>query len=170
MKLAKNSGKIGLAQSDMVLNRLCNELYKAGLNLYRIAKLLNLPSSKVREFFPEGVNPYPKNPIDEDSPLVEKILYDFDMPVGTEVLIENEKQRYTEYSRLERTALRIMNSMLEFYGQQYPTGDLKEDKEIARVAAEFIRVTHNARQELIQKYAIDKSTEEKDNKVLIEFI
>lgn len=172
MKLAKNSGKIGLAQSELVLNRLCNELYKAGLNLYRIAKLLDLPPDKVRSLLPPGVDPYPENAIDENSPLVERILYDFDIPVGTDVLIEHEKQRYTEYSRLERTALRIMNGLLDFYSQRYPTGDLKEDKEIARLAAEFIRVTHSARQELLQKYAIDKNSEEnKDNNCIkIEFL
>lgn len=170
MKLAKNSNKVGLAQSEIVLERLCQELYKAGMNLFKIAKLLSLTPSKVFSFFPEGVNPYPENAKDDDDPLIQKILYDFDMPVATEVLIENEKARYSEYSRLEKTALRIMNSMLDFYGNKYPTGDLKEDKEIARMAAEFIRVTHNARQELIQKYAIDKNVEKKQNTIQIEFV
>lgn len=169
----KQSGKVGLAQAEMVLTRLVNELYKAGLNVYRIAKLLSIPSTKVYEILPDGVSAYPpgKN-IDEDNPLVQKILYDFDVPIATDVLIENEKERYTEYSRLEKTALRIMNSVLEYYSQQFPTGDFREDREIARMASEFIKVTHSARQELIAKYAIDKKVESNAelNKVKVEFV
>ena len=64
-----------------------------------------------------------------------------------------------------------MNSLLEYFEPLATTGDIKESMMLAKMASDFIKVTHSARQELIQKYAIDKGAENKDsNSIKVEFI
>ena len=65
-----------------------------------------------------------------------------------------------------------MNSLLEVYGQPDILGlDPEKDKFVANMAKEFIKVTQSARQELVQKYAIDKEASSADNNTLrVEFV
>ena len=66
-----------------VMDRLINELYNNGLNVYKIAKLLEITPESVREYLPEKSPNYPSNSTDENNPLIQKILYDFYMPLST---------------------------------------------------------------------------------------
>lgn len=159
------SKQLGVA--NQVQDKLIRELYNAGLNIYRISTALDLPINIVREAFGGTVEPYPKKPIDEN--LVDKILYENNYPVALEIVISNEKERYAEYSKLEQNCLNIMNKLLSYYASQPIGVDIRSDQFTAKLASDFIKATHSARQELIQKYAIDKQMEEREM-LKVEFI
>lgn len=143
------------------------ELYKAGASIIDISKNLDISTKEIKTILGD-VPIYPnKKP---DNTLINQILYDENVPLTTEVIIENEKARFAEYTEIERKSLCVMNTLLNFYIQHSPTGNITEDKEIAQMVTSFIKATQNVRQELLKKYEIDKRVSEDDKKMKIEFI
>lgn len=152
-----------------ILHKTCAELYKAGMNVYQIAQQLSLDPNAVRTMLNLSEDEsYPVNPIDQA--LCDRILYDANEPVATEVVIASEKDRFAQYSAVESRCLEIMQKLLNYYTQQ-PEGDTKLDAFKANLAATFIKATQQCRTELLQKYAVDAMAEAKSApKVSVEFV
>ena len=170
MKVTRSQVNPSVVVCEEVQRRLICELGKMGLGAKRIGAILNLDPFKVSSYLPEEDVPDRGGEIPQT--LLDKILYDYDQPLAVDVIVENEKQRYAEYSKLEKASLRIMNSFLEVYGHSDSLGlDPEKDKFVANMAKEFIKVTQSARQELVQKYALDKEASSADNNTLkVEFV
>lgn len=151
-----------------IREKLVKELYYAGMNMMLIGKTLDLATTEVRDIL--GDLPItPSVPYDEK--LINKLLYDSNIPVATDVIIENEKARYLEYSSIEKKCLVIMNRLLEYYMLEGPSGDATNDAKIASIVTSFIKSTQDVRQELLKKYEIDQIANSKDdNKIQVEFI
>lgn len=169
MFYTRNNVSKALPIAIKVEQALIHSLYDAGMNMFKIADVLDITFKEVQTAWPEGKapNPYPTN--EANYKLIEAILYEHNYPVSVDVVVNNEKERYAVYSRLEKRCLDTMEKMLAYYAS-LPIGiDEKQDRFVASLAKDFIRVTHQARQELIQKYAIDK-TSEQDKGVRITFV
>ena len=151
-----------------LLAKVSEELYKAGMNVYKIAEALSQEPKTIRELMNlSEKDSFPKTPL--DSSLCDKILYDSNIPVASEVIISNEKERFTQYSIVEAQCLEIMQKLLTFYGKE-PEGDLKTDAFKANLASSFIKATQQCRQELLQKYAVDTANAENKQNIKIEFV
>lgn len=151
-----------------IREKLVKELYSAGMNMMLIGKTLDLATTEVRDILGD----LPITPsVSYDEKLINKLLYDSNIPVATDVIIENEKARYLEYSSIEKKCLVIMNRLLEYYMLEGPSGDSTNDAKIASIVTSFIKSTQDVRQELLKKYEIDQIANSKDdNKIQVEFI
>lgn len=148
-----------------IIEKVCNELFNAGLNVYQIADRLSLKTSEVRKYL-KTKESYPT--VERDDKLIDQILYDADIPVTREVIIETEKSRYEKYAIVEQKSLDIMIKLLNYYGNEDVGVSLKEDQFKASLAMNFIKATQQCREELLKKYEIDKKVE--DNSIKLEFI
>ena len=148
-----------------IAEKVCKELFNAGLNVYQIGEQLSLKPTVVRSYLKTDKS-YPD--AERNDKLINEILYNANLPVAQEVIIETEKSRYENYALVERKSLKIMLQLLEYYENIDPGGDLEIDEFKASLAKDFIKATQQCREELLKKYEIDKKTE--DNSIKLEFI
>lgn len=154
---------------NAITAKTCKELYNAGMNIYQIAETLQLNLDLVIEYTECGENSYP--PVKADNILINKILYDANVPIATEAVVMVEKDRFKAYAQIEQQSLSIMQNLLTYYSQ-VPPGDLKTDTYIKDLVTSLVKTTQSCREELLKKYAIDKTAEniESANKLTVEFI
>lgn len=152
-----------------IIDKTCKELYNAGMNVYQIAEKLNLDVEDVAKAAECGDKSYPA--VKPNAALINKILYDADVPIATDAVIMIEKDRYKSYAMIEQKSLQIMHEMLEHYSKE-PSGDLELDKFKLNLVSSLVKTTQQCREELLKKYAIDKNSEtvENANKLHIEFV
>lgn len=151
---------------EALLERLCKSLYSAGLDIVQIARVLKVKTSKIRGYIPSNID---KNPNELNQQLVDEILYDAYIPIAKDAIVAIEKTRYQHYAQLEETCLRIMNNLLLHY-EKVPMGDDKIDRFKAQMAANFIRATQSAREEVLKKYEIDKTAGQKQDSITVEIV
>lgn len=151
-----------------ILEKTVKELfYTAGMNVMQIAEVLNLKTSEVKEHLNTN-EIYP--PVKLNNELANVILYDANLPVARETIINTEKSRFEKYAEIEQKSLSIMSKLLDFYEKEPIGVDLSEDRFKANLAIEFIKATQQCREELLKKYEIDKKQSDNDNCIKIEFI
>lgn len=186
--MAKKTNLVQIADlNNLIITKIVNELFRAGCRLFYIAKLTGLPLQKIPSYLdaeslkklnaekPDDVNLYDDSPYPENKPLIDRILYDFEDNLTSDVLLATEKERFHQYKMLESKCLSVMHSLLDYYHRQ-PLGDPAIDKFKAQLASEFIKASSSARAELMEKYKVDKlankdKEEVKEQKKLdVEFI
>lgn len=139
-----------------ILEKVVKELFtQARLPKRIIANELNVSISQIDKIVGNKDNYSDKMDID----LCNKILYDYDYPVSTEVIINSEKDRFEKYCAIEAKSLQIIMKLLDYYEKE-PVGDIRIDKFKKDLAQGFLQATHNVRAELLQKYSIDKETKD----------
>lgn len=151
---------------DILLEKLSKSLYSAGLDIVQIARVLKVKTSKIRNYVPSNID---KNPNELNQQLIDEILYDANIPIAKDAIVAIEKTRYQHYAQLEETCLRIMNNLLLHY-EKVPMGDDKIDRFKAQMAANFIKATQSAREEVLKKYEIDKTTGQKQDSITVEIV
>lgn len=169
MKMTKSVKKGSTILPSTIIEKTCKELYNAGMNIYQIADTLSLEVEDVAKAAECGDRSYP--PVKPNNALINKILYDADVPIATEAVVMIEKDRYKAYAMIEQKSLQIMQEMLEHYSKE-PSGDLEQDKFKLNLVSSLVKTTQQCREELLKKYAIDKNSEaiESANKLHIEFV
>lgn len=152
-----------------IIDKTCKELYNAGMNIYQIADTLQVDVEDVAKATNCGNKSYPA--VKPNAALIDKILYDANIPIATEAVVMIERDRYKAYAAIEQKSLRIMQEMLDYYANQ-PSGDLDLDKFKLSLVSSLVKTTQQCRDELLKKYAIDKNSEdiENANKLTIEFV
>lgn len=162
----------GLKPIDDILTNAIIELHtKAGFTANDISKCItNLNVKDIKDFLEKkGFNPN-KPPVELNSMAGREIINASPKDVTLEQLVENEKERFFRYSEIERQALHIMDSLLNYYSEQ-PIGDINVDRFKAHLADTFLKNTQNARNELLTKYENNqKKNNVIDNKIEIKFI
>lgn len=149
-----------------VLERTCKELYNAGMNLWQISKALNLDSNEVRKYL-KDCDLSPTLQRERNEALINEILYEANVPIATSEIVRIEKDRYAKYSEVESKCLSVMLQLLDFY-ERAESGDIEVDKFKAQLAANFIKATQAARDEIVRKYELE--TKVGDNTLRIEFV
>lgn len=152
---------------DAILSTTIGRLYKAGINIAQISRTLKVPYNLVREALPSDCPDYPD--VELNQQLVDEILYDANIPIAKDAIVAIEKTRYQHYAQLEETCLRIMNNLLLHY-EKVPMGDEKLDRFKAQMAANFIKATQSAREEVLRKYEIDKTAGQKQDSITVEIV
>lgn len=150
-----------------IRSRVILELYNAGLNPAQISQRLGISFKEVKNELKGKDRKFNANP---NKDLIEKILYDTQTPLAVDILIENEKARFSEYSNIEKKCLEVMNQILDFYISRGASGNIDADYKVAQIASGFIKATQEVRQELLKKYEIDKESDKVDKGIKIEFI
>lgn len=149
---------------DMTIKR----LWQAGMDVHKIARALDMQVLEVRKHIPSDADSdYPD--VELNQQLVDEILYDANIPIAKDAIVAIEKTRYQHYAQLEETCLRIMNNLLLHY-EKMPMGDEKLDRFKAQMAANFIKATQSAREEVLRKYEIDKTTGQKQDSITVEIV
>lgn len=142
----------------MILEKTIDELLHAGMMPDDIVKTLDVPKQVVYKMLPKNFwDDYENYPGSPNKTLINQILYDAGYPVATQVIIDTEKRRFEEYSRLESICLQTLQRIASSYAEHQFGTDVKGDKEIAKFMTDCIKVTQQAREEVLKKYAIDKS-------------
>lgn len=154
-----------------IMGKLCNELYRAGVGLYTIAERLKVDKKTVESLLDDRRKPKDGmlSPYKYNQQLVDEILYDANIPIAKDAIVAIEKTRYQHYAQLEETCLRIMNNLLLHY-EKVPMGDEKIDRFKAQMAANFIKATQSAREEVLKKYEIDRATGQKQDSITVEIV
>lgn len=151
-----------------LLETTVQRLWGAGMTTYHIGQALNLTSTQVVKFLPKDrKSDYPDVKLNQQ--LVDEILYDVNIPIAKDAIVAIEKTRYQHYAQLEETCLRIMNNLLLHY-EKMPMGDDKIDRFKAQMAANFIKATQSAREEVLRKYEIDKTAGQKQDSITVEIV
>lgn len=152
-----------------IRTRVILELYNAGLNAAQISQRLGISFTEVKNELKGKLRTKVKTR-KENKVLIDRILYDTQAPLAVDVLIENEKARYSEYSNIEKKCLEVMNQILDFYISRGASGNIDADYKVAQIASGFIKATQEVRQELLKKYEIDKESDNVEKGIKIEFI
>lgn len=150
-----------------ILEKLITELWNANMYAGDIANKLGIQFSTLKSIASnlpiekDSSRKVPKG--DTNFELVNKILYDADIPIATDAIINVEKQRFEEYRNIEAKCLSIMRKLLNYYDDKLTQGDMEdaERRDAARVANDFIKATHNVRDELLKQYALDNERNKK---------
>lgn len=138
------------------------------MDVHKIAKALDMRVLEVRRHIPSDADSdYPD--VELNQQLVDEILYDANIPIAKDAIVAIEKTRYQHYAQLEETCLRIMNNLLLHY-EKVPMGDEKLDRFKAQMAANFIKATQSAREEVLKKYEIDKTVGQKQDSITVEIV
>lgn len=152
---------------NVIFERTVKELYNAGLKVTKISEALNVSAAEVRSALGidknDTSNDYPPAYFDQqgkvDDQIIHKILYDSNVPLAQDLIIRLEKERFKKYSEVEQSCLDMMLSLLSFYKDNYPVGEeLKIDKFKAELANNFIKATHQCREEILRKYEIESQS------------
>ncbi|EGV1471182.1 hypothetical protein JF110_001927 [Campylobacter jejuni] len=149
-----------------ILDKVVKELfYTAGMNIYQISNILNIKTFEIKQILGDK-QVYP--PTELKTELVDQILYDANIPVAKEVIINTEKERFEKYAAIETKALNIMNRMLDVYSTKEIGASFEQDELILKTVVSFIKTTQQCREELLKKYEI--TTKQEENTIKLEFI
>lgn len=165
--------------SDTIISKVVNELFEAGCSFPLIRRYTHISEDKARELLNArnrevyeqsdciNASPYPTN-----QALIDKILFDNEDNLSRDVLIETERARFHQYKLIETKCIDLMHKLLDFYTNEPVGQNINKDRFKASLASEFIKATHSARAELIEKYRIEKDSlkAESDNRIQVEFI
>lgn len=166
--LCYNTSMNGIVLQENLLDLTIKRLWQAGMDVHRIAKALDVQVPIIRKHIPSDADSdYPDIGLNQQ--LVNEILYDANAPLAKDAIVAIEKTRYQHYAQLEETCLRIMNNLLLHY-EKVPIGDDKIDRFKAQMAANFIKATQSAREEVLKKYEIDKTTGQKQDSITVEIV
>lgn len=153
---------------DNLLDMVVKRLYKAGLDVHKIARAIGVQVHEVRKYLPADADgDYPD--VELNQQLIDEILYDANVPIAKDAIVAIEKTRYQHYAQLEETCLRIMNNLLLHY-EKIPLGDEKMDRFKAQMASNFIKATQSAREEVLKKYEIDRASSQKQDTITVEVV
>lgn len=167
--------------SETIIKRVVNDLFSAGCGFNTIWRYTGVFEDKAKEMLtPENKRAYDESdcvmgsPFPQNQALIDKILFDYEDNLSKDILIETERARFQQYKLVESKCIAIMHKLLDFYMKEEVGQNLNKDRFKLSLASEFIKATHSARAELIEKYRIDKETmnkvENDDNRIEVEFI
>lgn len=165
--------------SQTIIAKVVNELFEAGCSFPLIQRYTHVSVEKAKEllnaqnrrFYEDSecinASPYPQN-----QALIDKILFDNEDNLSRDVLIETERARFHQYKLIETKCIDLMHKLLDFYTNEPVGVNINKDRFKASLASEFIKATHSARAELIEKYRIEKDSlkAENESRIQVEFI
>ena len=169
-KLATKREKAKNLLPVKILEKVIHDLFHNGkMPVEMICRNLNLSSTQVRKI----LGPVKDHTFDDtDFTLCDEIMYDANLPVAKETIIQTERSRYEQYALVEEKSLKVMLNLLDYY-LQVPAGESFEiDQFTSNMASTFIKTTQQVRDELLKKYAIDMQAlkENDENCIRVEFI
>lgn len=181
--MAKKRKDLTIANlSETIIKRVVNDLFSAGCGFNMIWRYTGVLEDKAKEMLtPENRRVYDESdcvmssPFPQNQALIDKILFDYEDNLSKDILIESERARFQQYKLIESKCMSLMHKLLDFYMEEDVGVNINKDRFKLSLASEFIKATHSARAELIEKYRIDKETLNKidndESKVVqVEFI